>query len=440
MNPELRRNLWLEFSSHRLLAMPAIIVLVALFLYAASYADGLKSVATVAGYAFLALVPIWGTRLAAESVTDEARGHTWDLQRMSSIGPWQMTWGKLAGATAFVWYGGAICLVLFVLAGTRRVELPVLTIAGVMIAVSVLAHGVALIAGLNTVRSGLAGRSSGSVITLLFLLAIAWPIGTLVTDSTQAVVWWHGEFFPPRFALASTVVFAAWAVFGAHRSMCGELQVRTTPWALAAFLYFCAVYVAGFTQRPQAAWPGGPAAIALAGLGVCLLACYLLLFSERTGAMTLRRLQTRIGRRQWHRALEELPGWPVALALAVPFACGASLLAGANGVGALRELGSAPIALVLFALRDAALLHFFAFARQPRRVEAVTLVYLVLLYWLVPSLLSAIGAESIGHLVLPDLFERPGFATAVVAVQAAVAVTIAAVRWRRNHGVAVSAN
>ena len=58
----------------------------------------------------------------------------------------------------------------------------------------------------------------------------------------------------------------------------------------------------------------------------------------------------------------------------------------------------------------------------------------VLLYWLIPSLLEAIGAEALARLVLPDVFRRPGFAIAVMAVQAAIAVAIAVVRWRRNHG------
>jgi hypothetical protein len=171
------------------------------------------------------------------------------------------------------------------------------------------------------------------------------------------------------------------------------------------------------------------------GLGVSVLVEYLLLFSERTGPMTLRRLMARAEREQWRRALEELPGWPIALAFAFVCAVGMFLVVGAESPGALYKTRAAGVGVVLFALRDAALLHIFAFARQAKRVEAVTLLYLALLYWLIPALLDAMGAELLASIVLPNVFaERPAFAIAAIAVQAAIAVTIAAWRWRRNYG------
>ena len=144
MNPELRRNLWLEFSAHRLIAMPAIIVLIGMFIYAISKEDALKNLAIAAAVGAVVLLPLWGARLAMESVTEEARDRTWDAQRLSSIGPWQMTWGKLLGATAFVWYGGAICLLLFIFAGVGQLYIPVLKTASIIIAGSILLQAVML--------------------------------------------------------------------------------------------------------------------------------------------------------------------------------------------------------------------------------------------------------------------------------------------------------
>jgi hypothetical protein len=129
MNPELRRHLWLEFSPHRLIATPALIALVALLVVAMSDGYGLKPIAIAAAYGFMGLVMLWGTHNAAESMMEEVRNRTWDTQRMSSIEPWAMTWGKLAGATAFTWYGGAICLALFIVTGAGRLEIAVLKTA-----------------------------------------------------------------------------------------------------------------------------------------------------------------------------------------------------------------------------------------------------------------------------------------------------------------------
>ena len=51
---------------------------------------------------------LWGTRSAALSVVAEIRERTWDSQKLSSIGPWTMVWGKLFGATAANWFGALV--------------------------------------------------------------------------------------------------------------------------------------------------------------------------------------------------------------------------------------------------------------------------------------------------------------------------------------------
>jgi hypothetical protein len=52
----------------------------------------------------------------------------------------------------------------------------------------------------------------------------------------------------------------------------------------------------------------------------------------------------------------------------------------------------------------------------------------------VPVLLRTAGADSLADFVLPPFWDRPGFATAVIAVQAAVVIGAATWRWRRNYG------
>jgi hypothetical protein len=428
MNAELRRHLWLEFSAHRLIATPVLIALVALLVLALSEGYELRPLAITAGYGFLALVMLWGTHNAAQSVLEEVRSRTWDTQRMSSIDPWTMTWGKLAGATSFTWYGGSICLVLFILAGMGRLEVSVLKTAAVMLAGALLLHAVALNAALIGAQRWVTPRASGGIVFLLLVLVLLGPSIGFVTEAKGTVLWWALQFHRIDFILASLIAFVAWATLGAYRSMCSELQSRTAPWALVAFLAFLALYVAGFLAFREPRRLGAIEAVLISGLGAGVAVAYLLLFSERTGAMTLRRLMARAEHRQWRRALEELPGWPIALAVALVCATGMILVA-----GPLQNAAGAAIGVALFAVRDAALLHIFAFARQPKRVEAVTLLYLALLYWLVPTLLHAMGAESLARIVLPNVFAPSGPPTAAIAAQAALAATIATWRWRRNH-------
>ena len=153
VNPELRRNLWLELSLHRLLAAPMVIALCALLIAAASNQDAFEKLAGTALYGFAAIVLLWGTQLAGASVVEESRDRTWDAQRMSAIGPWTMTWGKLLGAPAFAWYGGLILLLIFLTTGSD-LKVPVIQTAAVMICSAILMHATALNASVLAARKG----------------------------------------------------------------------------------------------------------------------------------------------------------------------------------------------------------------------------------------------------------------------------------------------
>jgi len=109
-NPEFIRNLWLEFTLHRVLVMPAIVGILFLLMYLVNGQKLDSATAVSAAILFCSIIFIWGTRVASESVIQEINASTWDTQRMSAMGPWSMAWGKLFGSTVFVWYGGFICM------------------------------------------------------------------------------------------------------------------------------------------------------------------------------------------------------------------------------------------------------------------------------------------------------------------------------------------
>jgi len=58
--------------------------------------------ANIAMSLYVFIVLFWGARQAAESIADELRNHTWDIQKTSAISPWTLTWGKLFGSTLFI--------------------------------------------------------------------------------------------------------------------------------------------------------------------------------------------------------------------------------------------------------------------------------------------------------------------------------------------------
>lgn len=432
MNPEFRRNLWLELTLHRLVAMPAVLALVLALAYAASD-EGAGSVAMAAAVIAGGLLGVWGSRNAVECVAEEVRARTWDGQRMSAIGPWAMTWGKLLGSTAFAWYGGLMALAVLVAVAPEEWSHSPLRLAALLAASGLLLQAVACLGGLAVARKGYARRgASGGWVLVLVLFVFGPGMLGVFSDAARPIDWWGGRYVFAGFLLGSVAAFAAWAVFGVYRSMAAELQVRTLPWAFAAFNLFLAAYLAGFWVHGGADALGARDAFLVWGLLTAAALTYLQLFGESTGVVVFRHVQVRLQRGEWRRALEELPCWPVGIALAGLFAfLGALLLEVPSRTGSpLNGLAGAPLALFLLLVRDAAIFLVFAFARQPRRTEAATLFYLVMLYGIVPGLLLASDLQGLAQLVLPPVLENPGRAAAVAAVHAAIACALVAWRWR----------
>jgi hypothetical protein len=430
VNPELRRNLWLELTLHRLVALPIGLALAFLLVHAMAESDPNASMAVTAASLFVGLA-LWGGVHAGDAVIGEVRAKTWDGQRMSSIEPWAMTWGKLLGAPAFAWYGGGLCLAVYLAVSP---ESDATRVALFMVAGALLVHAIALIGSLVGARKSLV-RSSSSAWVLGIALVVVGPWMSVMSTGDSDIRWWGRGFARFDFLLVSTAGFSAWGVFGAYRLMCQELRVRTLPWAWVAFLLFISAYIAGFGVRPSDTLAQQASVLLIAGLLVSLAAVYPLLFSEASGAMAVRRLMLRASAREGWRLLEETPLWIVTLWLALIFCVLTVMLGGPRGEGddLLRAAVLAPVPLFLLAARDSAVFMFFALARQPRRTEAATLFYLLLLYWLIPMLLRTAGADSLADLVLPPFWDRPAFATAVIAVQFAAVTGATIWRWRRNR-------
>jgi hypothetical protein len=434
MNPELQRNVWLEFSLHRLVAMPGVLALIFLCAALATQPDSDVGVTTTGLLLFTGLTGLWGGRRAADSVTEEFRGKTWDGQRMSALGPWGMTWGKLVGSTSYAWYGALMCLATVAVAWPLRWEYPASLVIAGAVCVAVGAQALALIASLMATRKGLVRSYTRGTWFVLLVLVFSGSSTPLVTTLAQSFSWWGHEVEGWRFALGTSVVFAFWAVFGAYRLMCQELQVRTTPWGWATFVLFLAWYLAGFAVQPGGS--KSSAVFLIAGLLVSAALTYFMLFSEQTGALVLRRVWVRVQRQEWRRTLEEVPCWLMSLALATVF-CVLLILTVSQFPGESWDYGdisftSLPLLGLLFLIRDSAIFLVFSLARTPRRVEATTLLYLALLYLILPGVCQLASANTLGALVLPPVFEQPVFANVVLAGHAAIAVGLVVHRWRQS--------
>ena len=90
-------------------------------------------------------------------------------------------------------------------------------------------QALALIASLMATRRGLPRSYARGIWIVLLVLVMSGPSAALTRKFAPSLSWWGRDVEALRFALGTSVVFASWAVFGAYRLMCQELQVRTTP-------------------------------------------------------------------------------------------------------------------------------------------------------------------------------------------------------------------
>ncbi|HSH13240.1 MAG TPA: hypothetical protein VLA15_05810 [Desulfurivibrionaceae bacterium] len=425
-NPEFRRNLWLEFTGHRLLAMPAVLGLLFLAVVLAGGPDLAGNLQQLATTIFIFIVWFWGSRNANAAMVNELGNHTWDQQRLSALSPWAMTWGKLFGATAYNWYGGLICLVVATVAGLATRGIGVLVTLGALAASGVLLHALALTLPLHASCRHPYSSQPGGIGWLALVLAFTFFINTIGGDG-EAILWWDMRIGRDFFWLAASLFFGGCAIFAAWRVMSNALQVRTLPWAWPLFTVLLTIWLAGLGERAT------QAGLPFTGLLVAMAMTYLALFTEPTGPVVWRRLQLCRAQGDWRRWLEHLPIWPTTLLLAFLFALaatGSSTQALPLATGPMSFATLPPLVLALLLLRDACLFLFFALAPNPGRPVWATVLSLGVLDFLLPFSCKAAGMAQLAWYIMPTGSGNPWPGVMVITVQAAVALGLMSWRWR----------
>ena len=430
MNPELQRNLWLEVTLHRLLLVPGVIIAGAALIQAIDPSGAALNKLAIVG--FLIVTMVWGARQAANSVLEEARAHTWDIQRMCALSPWSMTWGKLLGATAISWYASLCCLLIFFGSGTTAGYEHALVVIFVL-AVAVLAQATALIGALAGLHRGNALQPRIANLLVLALLAVLLSNVTSMFSPQASVSWYSLDLQRLPFVALTAVLFAAWAVLGASRAMSKELKIGTWPGPWLAFAGFVAVFAAGFTDI-EASPSIELARCLFATLTlIAIVQSYIAAFAYPSNPIQFRRIERAVGMGRWGHALEELPLWCVSAALALA----AALISTALGTAPqftnqrLDNLGPVSLAAALMMLRDLGLLTYFSMTIRSGRAETSTLVYIGILDGLVPALLPHVGLTSLAAWFWPPFFTAPLTAIGILSVHVAIALTLAVYAYRR---------
>jgi drug/metabolite transporter superfamily protein YnfA len=425
-NPEFKRNLWLSFSKHRLIGMPALLALIFLAIILADHQDKVADslYATSIGL-FMFIVWIWGARNANASIVEELRDKTWDQQRMSSLDPWTMTWGKIFGSTSFNWYGGLMCLVIVALSGLGAEKPDLIPTLLTLCAVGILLHAALIALNLHSsqfeTRIIQRGGMGWLVIVTVFMLMPAFTASKLTS-----VYWWGLDVDRALFWLDSSILFAACTTFAAWRVVSNALQVRTLPWAWPTFACILAIYITGFVAD------AGSMQLMLMGLLISSTMTYIALFTEPSTLLRWRKLRLLQAREDWRGWLEHLPLWPTTLVLTFLFAILIMLRSdevsmGHGGLDFLQPQHTFALALML--LRDTCILLFFSFSPNSKRALGAAALYLVVLNLLLPFLAGVAGLDYLRYFFLPFVAGHdPWSSVLIMTLHAAVAIGL--VNWR----------
>ena len=446
MNPELLRNLWLQFSPQRTLAAPLILgAIVALVAFGTS--TSWSSMAWTANGGFFLIAYLWGARRAVNVLADEITAGTWDGQRMSSIGPWTMAWGKLLGGTAYVWYCAAICLLVFAVAQVKLGEAAELSLKlTLQITGALFVQGLALLLALVMVGKGrrlgrrfVAFAQGGAILIGFFGIShLLLPAGGLrwVSDLAQSVTWFGIDFPIDQFVLLTQCLFLAWTLVGLYRLMGSELQVPQGPWVWALFSLFFIAYYQGLAILEDS----GSTTVRLgSALLVAASLYYIAIFAQAHDIVRYRWLlqssREDKARRAWALTPLWMPSLLIAAVLAVCFRYSEATMASAHpelrGLLVLQNVidpGALPIALILFMLRDLGIVLLLNFAPRPKSPDLAAMLYLIVLYGVGGGLAIVLGTYQLLPWLIPG---AGGNGLTVLAAPLIEIVVVFALVWRR---------
>ena len=438
LNPEFRRNLWLEMTTHRLVGMPLAVGAVTVLLVLINRDDP-SPVAIMALVAFGALAFLWGARNASESIMTEIKERTWDGQRMSVIGPWSMTWGKLLGSTIYTWYGGAMCIFIFMLATTGTVTDHPVRLALFMVLCGLLAQSLGFLSTLLALRKNRDLKASHSTAFMVVAVMVALQLTSVALAADFDVKWYGVAFGRLDFFIGTAAVYMGWTVFGSYRLMRLELQMKGTPAAWVSFIFFLIFYFSGFFDWSEF-WVGNGAyhmelvtKVLVLSFVISLAASYLMLFTESKDPIRFRKLFKALDAGDRWEALTNIPAWMATAPLVAVFAV-AIAVTGGTKLTDFSPGGAFVVAMSFFFLRDAALLLYLNLAADNKRADIAAVVYFILLYGVVPGIFSAGGMETATALFWPYATELSTLSVAAAAFEALIVLFFLYKRWQKNYG------
>lgn len=430
-NPEFRKNFKLEVSATRIMACAIIMLLVAYAAYSGTstlnfrnYASpGAKQAISVykafctTGFLFAI---VYGSYLAASSITSELHQRTWTFLSMSPLPPSRILVGKMFGATALIWIITlAIIIPAFVISlsvaipGEGYIRPETVTI-GIFVTALILwiisSHAGALLLALQT---NLSHRETSdkrnSILYALITLLAGLSIGSILSGSLEnfyelrsfdtsksrylaidqnlvvgpgkylvapeKLSWYGVELYLLDMFLIILAFSAFWLVTAAYRSLRKTLHFHDTPWVWGLFLIAATIFLFGFEESQDHKYD-----IPLFASGMLIIIMSVLLSCMEAGdTIRYQSWIARIQQRKFAEAFRITPLWMISV---VAFLC---------LIPISLSLSSTPVPVtmiacstLLFATRDILVIHALSWSKLVKRPWLAISIYGLFVYGLTP--------------------------------------------------------
>lgn len=433
LGPELQRHLWQRFSIFRLLAVP-VFILCAIYAMVTFYGDSWPTALYARSLQMYGiLIVIWGNYEVASVLREEVRSNTWDFQRMSPVSPSSLMFGKLFGATSYIWYASLPLLVISIVSwtllkgGIVSARAPVgvepadmFFMAFFMILAGVIGHAVTFLVSFD----GMVGkthydprnRQPRSTLAFLFGAAVSFAIYQLlgkgftrfrtIFEKYPEIQWFDLKIPVAYFAIAASAFFLFWIFMGIYRLARRELMYRTTPvcWFLA--VGSIALFLSGLVYDPQVLQQTDllaekkDYACLFYFFALTLGATYYAVLGDAADTRRYQRLLAALRARNWRHVFENTPQWVASAAWAVGalivFVAYSVMQGGDQDIGLfnVRMFTALALSMTLFVVRDMIVLHILALLVPDRKQTFERVTYYVLVYFLLPAIHLSIAVKN----------------------------------------------
>jgi hypothetical protein len=421
-NPEFTRNLWLELTTQRLIAMP--LILGGLFFLIFYTIPELTTALNWTLFIYCVIVCFRGTGQVSRSIIREIRSKTWDFQRMTIINPWSMVWGKLFGSSIYSWYGGIIVLIVY-FSCTFWVSNPIHHIKLGILALlfSLFLHTMSMLSALVGIRSyresGREDKINHTVFyafaafsIIIFMTLFSWPDNNLL----RAIKWYRLDLNAIDITMLSVFFFTSWLFVGLYRLMRTELQFQNGPWLWLCFQLFLFFYFTGFVFNINGLSISGYifASLVISFLSSIVLT-YIATFFDTKNIVDYERLTRNLLFKEYNEFVKDMPLWLLSLFVSGVIVIWIVFLVFFIDLSTLNKLKDSltlttpykiaiySLSILCFVIRDLCILMYLGFSRRNRNGDLLAIIFLLILYLLVPEILHSIDLDKFNSFFYPRM-------------------------------------